>query len=70
MIEDDIGYHVGHGTHIGLLQFDERGVTTHLVSLVYLQLLGPLHTAFIPTASHVSDTLPSVSLVPLATSTL
>ena len=60
-------------SHIGLLQLDERGVTSHLARLVYLpgkmrtfydyfcvynylQELGPLHTALMPTASQVSDT--------------
>ena len=57
------------GTYMGLLQLLERGVITHLATLVYLQLLGPLHTARIPAASHVSDTFPSVSRVPLSTAT-
>ena len=57
-------------TYIGLVQELDRGVMTHLAALVYRQLLGPLHTARIPTASHVSETLPSVILVPLATGIL
>ena len=57
------------GTYMGLLQLLESGVITHLATLVYLQLLGPLHTARIPAASHVSDTFPSVSRVPLSTAT-
>ena len=33
-------------SHIGLLQFDERGVTTHLARLVYLPRKKVKHTYF------------------------
>ena len=54
---------------MGLLQLVLRGVTRHLLE-EYLQPDGPEHTAFIPTSSQVSATIPSVRCVPVDTGTL